>query len=199
MILARYLSSKPVENSVAKDPDLKHFKQDSKTQTFIETAKNANKDDYLLPHPIWSENETKGVEITHREPKGISDKLAYFAVQTLRKSFDLFSGYTVGKHMQTLDERAVTNRVIFLETVAGVPGFTAAMVRHLHSLRKMQRDHGWIHTLLEEAENERMHLMTFLQLRNPGPFFRGIVIGTQYVFTGGFFLAYLISPTFCHR
>ena len=32
----------------------------------------------------------------------------------------------------------------------------------------MQRDHGWIHTLLEEAENERMHLMTFLQLRKPG-------------------------------
>ena len=81
----------------------------------------------------------------------------------------------------------------------GVPGFTAAMVRHLHSLRRMQRDHGWIHTLLEEAENERMHLMTFLQLRKPGPIFRFGVIATQYVFTGTFFLAYLTSPKFCHR
>lgn len=34
----------------------------------------------------------------------------------------------------------------------------AGTLRHLNSLRKMKRDHGWIHTLLEEAENERMHL-----------------------------------------
>lgn len=39
-------------------------------------------------------------------------------------------------------------RIIFLETVAGVPGMVAAMTRHLHSLRRMQRDYGWIHTLL---------------------------------------------------
>merc|ERR1719188_513319 len=63
----------------------------------------------------------------------------------------------------------------------------------------MQRDHGWIHTLLEEAENERMHLMTFLQLRKPGPFFRGFIAFSQGVFTLGFSLAYLVSPTFCHR
>ena len=78
-------------------------------------------------------------------------------------------------------------------SVAGVPGFTAAMVRHLHSLRRMQRDHGWIHTLLEEAENERMHLMTFLQLRNPGPLFGAAVQFTQFVFTGAFFLSYMVS------
>ena len=73
------------------------------------------------------------------------------------------------------------------------------MVRHLHSLRRMQRDHGWIHTLLEEAENERMHLMTFLQLKRPGPIFRFAVIFTQTIFTAGFFATYLISPKFCHR
>ena len=37
---------------------------------------------------------------------------------------------------------------MFLETVAGVPGMVGAMVRHLRSLRHMDRDHGWIHTLL---------------------------------------------------
>ena len=46
-------------------------------------------------------------------------------------------------------------RILFLETIAGVPGFTAAMIRHLRSLRIMRRDGGWIHLLLEEAENER--------------------------------------------
>ena len=113
-------------------------------------------------------------------------------VKTMRRSFDLLSGYTVGKQFQTLDERAVVNRCIFLETVAGVPGFTAAMVRHLHSLRRMERDHGWIHTLIEEAENERMHLMTFLQLRKPGILFRLAVMTTQFVFTGAFFLTYQV-------
>ena len=134
-----------------------------------------------------------------RKPEGFVDYLAYGTVSVMRKSFDVLSGYTIGKQMRTLDERSVINRCIFLETVAGVPGFAAAMIRHLHSLRRMQRDHGWIHTLLEEAENERMHLMTFMQLRHPGPFFRGTVILTQWVFTAGFSLAYLISPHFCHR
>ena len=35
-----------------------------------------------------------------------------------------------------------------LETVAGVPGMIAGMARHFYSLRKLTRDHGWIHTLL---------------------------------------------------
>lgn len=35
-----------------------------------------------------------------------------------------------------------------LETVAGVPGMIGGMARHLKSLRKLSRDHGWIHTLL---------------------------------------------------
>ena len=56
---------------------------------------------------------------------------------------------------------------------------TAGMLRHLRSLRKMDRDHGWNHTLLEEAENERMHLLTFLKLRQPGPLFRMSVVVTQ--------------------
>lgn len=73
------------------------------------------------------------------------------------------------------------------------------MVRHLNSLRRMERDHGWIHTLLEEAENERMHLMTALQLKQPSWMFRAGVVGTQGVFVTFFSLAYLISPKYCHR
>ena len=42
------------------------------------------------------------------------------------------------------------------------------MIRHLHSLRLMRKDRGWIHTLLDEAENERMHLMTFMAMKKPG-------------------------------
>eukprot|EP00397_Hematodinium_sp_SG-2012_P042001 GEMP01046375.1.p1 GENE.GEMP01046375.1~~GEMP01046375.1.p1 ORF type:complete len:219 (+),score=42.70 GEMP01046375.1:467-1123(+) len=127
------------------------------------------------------------------------DKVAYGSVFVLRRSFDILSGFSYGKTMGTLDEKAVLKRIIFLETVAGVPPMMAGMVRHLQSLRLMKRDGGWIHTLLEEAENERMHLMIAMSLRSPGPFFRLSVILTQFGFCSVYFLLYLISPRFCHR
>jgi threonyl-tRNA synthetase len=39
-------------------------------------------------------------------------------------------------------------RMVFLETVAGVPGMVAAMSLHLKSLRFCEPDKGYIHTLL---------------------------------------------------
>ena len=53
------------------------------------------------------------------------------------------------------------------------------MLRHMRSLRTMRRDYGRIHTLLEEAENERMHLLTFMQMAQPGVLFRAAVLGAQ--------------------
>lgn len=53
------------------------------------------------------------------------------------------------------------------------------LVRHLRSLRLMRRDAGWIHTLLEESENERMHLMTFMSMKQPSIWFRALVLGAQ--------------------
>ena len=86
-----------------------------------------------------------------------------------------------------------------IQTVAGVPGFVGAMVRHLQSLRLMKRDGGFIHTLLEEAENERMHLLTFLQLHRPSLPVRALVLIAQGVMTNAFFVGFLISPRWCHR
>ena len=75
--------------------------------------------DYLLPHPIWSEEEVETVRIKHKQPEGFVDKLAYYTVQTLRKTFDFASGYTINTKLETLDERSCLIRCIFLETVAG--------------------------------------------------------------------------------
>ena len=90
-------------------------------------------------------------------------------------------------------------RLIFLETIAGVPGMVAGMLRHLRSLRRLQRDMGWIHTLLEEAENERMHLLTFIRLREPGLMFRASVLVAQGIFFNSFFMVYVVNPKACHR
>ncbi|KAK0547679.1 inducible alternative oxidase 2 [Tilletia horrida] len=90
-------------------------------------------------------------------------------------------------------------RIVFLETVAGAPGLVGGMVRHLQSLRLMRRDKGWIATLLEEAENERMHLLTFLTYAKPGPFMRLMILVAQGVFTNVYFLIYLLAPQISHR
>ncbi len=44
-----------------------------------------------------------------------------------------------------------------------------------------------------------MHLLTFLQMSEPGWFMRLAVLGAQGIFFNGFFLAYIISPSTCHR
>lgn len=98
-----------------------------------------------------------------------------------------------------MNERDWLFRCIVLETVAGVPGMVAGMQRHLRSLRTLEADNGWIHHLLQEAENERMHLFIFMQLRNPGIFMRVVIGLAQAAFVTGFNISYAISPRFSHR
>nr|CAG4710351.1 unnamed protein product [Naegleria fowleri] len=88
---------------------------------------------------------------------------------------------------------------VVLETVASVPGMVAACLRHFSSLRNMRRDHGNIGVLLEEAENERMHLLTWMSLTRPTLTERLLVMGAQIGFTSFYTLAYVIHPRFCHR
>jgi len=86
-----------------------------------------------------------------------------------------------------------------LETVAAVPGMVGATLTHLRCLRNMCDDKGWIRTLMEEAENERMHLMTFIEVAKPTLFERCVVLGVQWVFYLAFFALYLVSPRTAHR
>lgn len=151
--------------------------------------------DYTMAHPIWDDWEVEHTKVEHQKPKCLRDHLAYRTIQLMRFNFDMLTGFRSGE----LTTTKWANRLIFLETVAGVPGSAAAVIRHLNSLRRLERDHGWIHTLLEEAENERMHLMTFLDLRKPGPLFRLAVFAAQGIFWNFYFVSYLLSPKFAHR
>jgi hypothetical protein len=167
---------------------------------------------YMLPHEIYSPKELQAIRITHKKFETWHDRVAYIAVRTLRFFFDTFTGYVhqtpksksdQGKEnhrpKKMMTEAQWLRRIIFLESIAGVPGMVAGMSRHMKSLRTLKRDHGWIHILLSEAENERMHLLTFLELRQPGWIFRTFVLLGQGVFFNAFFITYLISPTICHR
>lgn len=156
-------------------------------------------------HPDFKMEEMKTVPVSHLEPPSWSDNVAYKILQAIRKSFDFVTGYRhppPGKEMDpqyAMTENDWLRRFVFLESIAGVPGMVGGMLRHLHSLRLLRRDRAWIETLLEEAYNERMHLLTFIKLTKPGFMMRLMVLGAQGVFFNGFMLSYLLFPRLCHR
>jgi hypothetical protein len=63
----------------------------------------------------------------------------------------------------------------------------------------MESDQGWIHNLLEEAENERTHLFIFLEMKKPSPIFKFMIAAAQGIFYNLYFLSYLLAPKYCHR
>ncbi len=74
-----------------------------------------------------------------------------------------------------------------------------ATATHLRCLRRRVDDDGWIRTLTEEAENERMHLMTFIEIAKPTLFQRMVILMVQWIFYVGFFIIHLLSARTAHR
>jgi len=123
----------------------------------------------------------------HHDPKGLSDRIAHGFTKALRSCADTFFAKRYG------------HRAIVLETVAAVPGMVGATINHLKCLRRMCDDKGWIRTLMDEADNERMHLMTFIEVAKPTLFERLVILGVQWVFYLAFFGLYLVSSKTAHR
>jgi len=141
----------------------------------------------LTPSPESLAAELDAEPFIHHTPRGLSDRFALGFTKVLRFCADTFFAKRYG------------HRAIVLETVAAVPGMVGATIQHLTSLRRMQDDHGWIRTLMQEAENERMHLMTFIAVAQPTWFERLVIQLVQVVFYIGFFLLYLVSARTAHR
>jgi len=123
----------------------------------------------------------------HHVPKTFLDKFAYWTVKSLRFPTDVFF------------QRRYGCRAMMLETVAAVPGMVGGMLLHCKSLRKFQHSAGWIKALLEEAENERMHLMTFMEVAQPKWYEKALVFTVQGIFFNAYFLMYIFSPKLAHR
>ena len=121
-------------------------------------------------------------------PNTTSDRIAKSFTLMLRWIADTFFSKRYG------------HRAVVLETVAAVPGMVAGMWTHLQSLRQMRKGYGpKIRTLLAEAENERMHLMTFIEVAQPNLLERLIVLFTQFVFWHFFLFIYIFFPRTAHR
>jgi len=123
----------------------------------------------------------------HYPPKNVVDRMSFGLMQVLRRVVHWF-------FREKYDHHAVV-----LETVAAVPGIVASFHRHLRSLRRMKRDHGWINPLQEEAENERMHLLIWMKVCQPSYLERLLVIAAQGAYTLFYMGLYFTSPRAAHR
>jgi len=100
------------------------------------------------------------IYVAHRPPKDFADWTALKMVRALRWGTDFATGYKhhgaegepKTRHVQRsqmklrnegMTEKKWLTRFVFLESVAGVPGMVAGMLRHLHSLRRLKKDNGW--------------------------------------------------------
>ena len=143
----------------------------------------------MIAHPkVPPRKVLTDVEIDrHITPNTKSDKIARAFTKVLRFIADKFFAKRYG------------HRAVVLETVAAVPGMVGGLWLHLSSLRRMRDDEGWIRTLLDEAENERMHLMTFIEIAQPNGFERFVIMVTQLMFYNAYFWLYLFAPRTAHR
>jgi ubiquinol oxidase len=123
----------------------------------------------------------------HHDPVTFSDRFAGVTARVLDSVADAVFGRRYG------------NRVVVLETVAAVPAMVAATLLHLQCLRRMIDDRGWVRTFMDEAENQRAHLMSFVAIDRPGIGQRLLIVVAQGVFYNAYFLLYLISARTAHR
>ena len=123
----------------------------------------------------------------HHLPQSFGDRVALRVVKTMRIFADSFFAKRYG------------HRAVVLETVAAVPGMVGGLLQHLRALRHIRDDQGWIRELLDEADNERMHLMTFIKVAQPSRFERIVIMLAQAVFYNLYFFLYLFAPRIAHR
>ncbi|KAI5961432.1 AOX [Candida pseudojiufengensis] len=207
----------PVSNLDMKSSNINQKRKnflDIKTIVYDNAAIEVRDDDKFLtkpayPHVGFTEAGVYRVKVTHRIPRTLGDKISYHGTMFCRNCFDFITGYKALQPGENKDKYKGTRyemtegkwltRVIFLESIAGVPGAVASFLRTLNSLRLLKRDKAWIQTLIDEAYNERMHLLTFIKIGQPSWFTRTIMYIGQGIFANAFFLCYLANPTYCHR
>lgn len=139
--------------------------------------------------PITKE-ELKALEYgpgKHVVPKDIKERVAYGVVRFLRAIADIYF------------QKNYVRRAVVLETVAAIPGMVGGLFRHLYSLRNLEENGEAIKKLLLEAENERQHLLTFLEVLKPNIFDRFIIKFTQLWFFNAYMIFYFFLPKTAHR
>ncbi len=131
--------------------------------------------------------DPKTLDQSHHVPRDLADRIAYRTVRVMRFFADRFFAGRYG------------HRAVVLETVAAVPGMVGGLLQHLKAIRHIRDDQGWIKELIDEADNERMHLMTFIHIAQPTRLERLLIMIGQAVFYNFYFFLYLFAPRVAHR
>lgn len=197
---SRLFSSKAQHSTVAATSDSDNNDEESdrlyhwitpEAQHLISRAYNRHKalaDKHQAYPPALNAKELESLgDVYHFVPKTFRDKVAFKIVQFMEWLMHMF-------FREKYDHHAVT-----LETVAAVPGIVASFHRHLRSLRSMRRDNGWINPLQEEAENERMHLLIWMQVTKPSFVERAFVLFAQGLYVAFYSVLYATSSSTAHR
>ncbi|XP_066912844.1 uncharacterized protein [Clytia hemisphaerica] len=164
----------------------------------LETNAKSDHHAYTLRNRVWTEQELIEKYKTcknHVEPSKTSDYVMY---GTLRFAYNAFNAVTFFDKDDPTPE-SMRTRLILLESIAGVPPFIMAGYRHFRSLRNLSYDGGRIYTHLEEAENERMHLVTCMQIFEAGALMKGSVFLAQMVATPICWFLCLLKPQWLNR
>ncbi|KNC73620.1 hypothetical protein SARC_13821 [Sphaeroforma arctica JP610] len=201
VIIASYLTANVLGDPLPKETTNRPYHWISpEAQTLIARSyerhnklADSNKDSLdKLSVPEMMRNNAQLVKMStdlnaHYEPQKLRDRLSYVLMTSLEHLMHLF-------FREKYDHHAVT-----LETLAAVPGIVASAFRHARSLRQMQPDHGWINPLQEEAENERMHLLIWMQVTQPTWLERQFVTISQGAYALSYGILYGFSPSTAHR
>lgn len=126
-------------------------------------------------------------EAFRHKPSSAGDRLAKLIVHTSARCADILFQVRYG------------HRAVVLETIAAVPGMVGGLLQHLKSLRFIRDDNGWIQALLDEAENERIHLLVYSYIAKPTMLERVLIMIVQFFFYNVYFVLYLISARTAHR
>jgi len=153
-----------------------NIKKNSTEPSISETTGDLIWDNPTQNHVWTSEELTERLsEQPKHQPTTVLDRIIWGTVRGCYHGFNFVTRFD----KQDPSPASCEYRLLLLESIAGVPGMVAGSIRHFESLRDMRRDYGWIHTLLEEAENERMHLLICIKMFKPGLVVRSAVIGAQ--------------------
>lgn len=123
----------------------------------------------------------------HHLPQTLGEKCVRWLATFLRILADLF-----------FRER-YAHRAVFIETIAAIPGMVGGALLHFRCLRKIKNDEGWIRHLLDEAENERIHLMVFIHIAQPTWFEHVLIYIGQFLFVFFYAVLYMLSSRLAHR
>eukprot|EP00798_Chlamydomonas_sp_ICE-L_P021131 gene21131-28019_t len=94
---------------------------------------------YLLKNPVYTKEYAEQVKEMHKPITNWAQRMGYMSMCMTLGPLNRITGYS---SRTKFTEKKWLNHLVFMESVLGCAGMVGAMLRHMHSLRSMERDHA---------------------------------------------------------